>query len=297
MVYKCFKCNKEFKYESKLNEHKNRKIPCNKEKEELKCSLCNVFFTRPSHKKNHEKTQKHISNYNKVNQTNVNGDNINHIGDNYTNILNLTLNVQSFKNTNTSYIRKFIIEDIGERIYIETINKKYISETEKCKILFNSVLEILEKLHFNLNLDENHNLKILLIFPAIKKKIYEYLILDINSDTNKIIWISLDYDKMIDKILHHLYKLNNKIQNNNYDKFLMFLEQHLIKNKEFATELKPYIEQKLGELYINFNEKQKKEAREIKSTFEEKIIEYKNYRKEECTLENGFLPNVVNSDF
>lgn len=29
MSYKCIKCNKEFKYESKLNEHKNRKIPSN----------------------------------------------------------------------------------------------------------------------------------------------------------------------------------------------------------------------------------------------------------------------------
>ena len=28
MSYKCLKCNKEFKYESKLTDHKNRKISC-----------------------------------------------------------------------------------------------------------------------------------------------------------------------------------------------------------------------------------------------------------------------------
>jgi len=294
-MYNCIKCNKEFPTPSKLEAHKNRKNPCDAPKKEYKCEICNIKFVRPSHQRDHEKTQKHINNINKINQSNVNGDNINHIGDNYTNILNLTLNVQSFKNTDTSNIRKWIIEDIGERIYIETINKKYISDNDRVKIFFDSVLEILEKLHFNLNFDENHNFKILLIFPGIKKKVYEYLILDINSDTNKIVWISLDYDQMIDKILHHLYMLNKKIQNENYDKFIMFLEKYLIKNEETAKELKMYIEQKLGELYINFNKKQKKDNREIKSSFDEKIIEYTNYRKQECTLENGFNPEIINS--
>jgi transposase-like protein len=43
-MYKCNKCNKEFKYESKLNEHSKRKIPCNAVKKEYKCELCNVNF-------------------------------------------------------------------------------------------------------------------------------------------------------------------------------------------------------------------------------------------------------------
>ena len=38
-MYKCENCNKEFKYESKLNEHKNRKNPCNKEKKEYQVSI------------------------------------------------------------------------------------------------------------------------------------------------------------------------------------------------------------------------------------------------------------------
>ena len=75
MIYKCIICNKIFKYESKLNEHKNRKVSCNKEKEELKCILCNVNFTRPAEQKRHEKTQKHINNYNEIN--NISNNNLN----------------------------------------------------------------------------------------------------------------------------------------------------------------------------------------------------------------------------
>ena len=58
-MFKCFKCNKEFKYESKLNEHKNRKTECNKIKNKLKCDICNVDFQRPAEQNRHEKTKKH----------------------------------------------------------------------------------------------------------------------------------------------------------------------------------------------------------------------------------------------
>lgn len=54
-------------------------------------------------------------------------------------------------------------------MYVDTIAKKYISDIEKVKILFDGVIKILEHLHFNLGIEENHNLKILLIFPGIKK--------------------------------------------------------------------------------------------------------------------------------
>ena len=43
-MYKCIKCNKIFKYNSKLNEHQSRKIDCNKIKTELKCIICKVNF-------------------------------------------------------------------------------------------------------------------------------------------------------------------------------------------------------------------------------------------------------------
>ena len=68
-MLKCLKCNKKFKYESDLNRHKNRKTPCDK-KVELKCNYCNLSFTCSHNKSVHEKTKKHIKNYN----TEINGD-------------------------------------------------------------------------------------------------------------------------------------------------------------------------------------------------------------------------------
>lgn len=294
MNYKCSKCNKEFKYESKLTEHKNRKIPCNKEKEELKCKLCNINFSRPAHKIIHEKTKKHINAINNINQSNVNGDN--NINNSFNNIIQLTLNVNSFKNTDKSYIRNALIQEVGDFIYLETMEKKYLPDIEKVKILFNSVIKILESLHFNLNMEENHNFKILLIFPGIKKMVFEYLILEINGETQEILWNSLSYEDIIEKIFYHLYTLNNKYQNENYDKFILYLERYLIKNKEIAIELKPYIQQKLSDMYVDFNKKQKKDNREVKGDIEEKIKEYVIYRKQECKLQNGFNPNIINSE-
>jgi hypothetical protein len=295
-MFHCNKCKKQFKYESKLNEHKSRKTACDKNKDSLKCDICNITFSRSTHKKIHEQTKKHKNNL----QVHINGNNNNvnaHIGDNINNLIQLTLNVNSYKNTDTTPIRKALIEDIGEFEYLKIIEKKYLPDTEKVKMLFDSVLKILEELHFNLNFEENHNLKILLIFPGIKKKIYEYLILEINPETNNIVWNSLNYEEIIENIFHHLYALNNKVQNDNYDRFIIFLKRHLMYEKETALELKPIIEEKLSKMYIEFNNKQKKEKRKIAEDINEKAIEYVNYRKSECKLPNGFNPPVVNSQF
>jgi hypothetical protein len=291
-MYKCFKCDKEFKYESKLLEHKNRKKPCDQAKPDLECNICNLNFNCNAEKMRHEKTKKHII---KIKNLNINGDHNNtHIGD-INNILNLTLNVNSFKNTDTTRMRKSIIDDIGYNMYNEIMNKKYITDIDRTKMMFNIVLEILEKLHFSLDLEENHNLKILLIFPGIKKTVYEYLILEINPETKEIVWNSLKYEEMIKQILEHLFNINNKINNEDYDKLILFLKRYLVSNEETSIELKPYIEQKLGELYINFNNKQKKEPRNIKDSFPEKVSEYTNYRSQECKLNNGYNPNIINS--
>jgi len=291
-MYECLKCNKKFKYDSEYNRHKNKKIPCDKKKDELQCKICNLKFNCNTEQKRHEKTKKHINN---INQSNVYGDNNTHIGDINNSILNLTLNIKSFKNTDTSSIKQNLINDIGYNIYLDTINKDSLTDIDKVKKLFNVILELLEKLHFSLDLEENHNLKILLIFPGIKKKVYEYLILEIDPETKQIIWNSLKYEEMIKQIINHLLDLNNKINNDNYDKCLYFLKKYLITREEDAIELKPFVEEKLGELYKNFNNKQKKEPREIKNDFNENVAEYQNYRKEECKLNNGYIPEIINS--
>ena len=292
-MYKCIKCNKEFKYESQFSRHKNRKNPCNKKKE-YNCNVCNVQFKCPYDKLRHEKTKKHIIN---MNNYTINGDHA-HIGDNINNIqniINLTLQTKSFTDTDLSYLRKWIIDDVGNDLYIKTMNKEYLNSQDKVKSLFRGALEILEHLHFNLNNEDNHNCKILLMFPGFKKPIYEYLILEIETKTNKISWKSLSYDDFIKELFNHLTRMNETIQNENFEKYIYYLKKYLIHDDEISLELKSYIENKLSDLYINFNDKQKKDKREIKVNLEEKIQEYKTYRINECRLHNGYNPEIMNS--
>jgi hypothetical protein len=291
-MYKCFKCNKEFKYESKLNEHKNRKVSCDTPKKEYKCNLCSVKFISLAQQKIHENTKKHINNIT------INGDN-NIIGNNNSinNIINLTLNVNSFKDTDMSYIGRGLINDIGNYIYLETIENKRLTEIDKNLLLFDEIINLIEKLHFNIGVEENHNLKILLVFTGTKKKNYEYLILEINSDTKNIVWKSLKYEDLIDCLLDNLLILNNRFKNENYNKFIEYLRNNLIANKDNSKKLKPLIDKKLSDMYVNFNKRQDKGERDVKSEFNEKLQEYINYRNKECRLSNGFNPKIENSDF
>ena len=290
--YKCNKCQKIFNSPSKLERHKNNKIPCNKPKEDLKCDICNINFVRPSHKKIHEKTKKHINNV----EIHINGNQNNvHVGDNYQNIINLTLQTKSFNDTDFTYLRKWIIDDVGNDLYIKTMKKEFLCPQEKIKSLFRGTSEILETLHFNLNNEDNHNLKILLMFPGFKKPIYEYLILEIEQGTNKITWNTLTYEEFIKELFNHLTRMNETIKNENFEKYIYYLKKYLIHDEEISIEMKPFIENKLNDLYINFNSKQKKEPRPVKITIEEKIKEFKEYRDQETRLHNGYNPDVLNS--
>ena len=293
MVYKCLKCNKEFKFESKLNEHKNRKTRCDK-KENLKCNYCNVSFTCPYNKTIHEKTQKHIKN---VNIHNTGDNNIinSNITNSFNNLVNLTLNVNSFKDTDTSYVGIGLIRDIGNYIYPEILENNKLDKKEKIVLMFDEVIRILKKLHFNIGAEENHNLKILLVFPGLKHKTHEYLILEINKETKKITWKSVDYKTLLMNILEHLLILNDHCKNKNYIDFVNYLKTNLIDDKEMGKQLHSAIEIKLSEMYIDFNKEQNKPERDIKETFKEKLEEYINYRNQECRLNNGYNPEIINT--
>ncbi len=132
-MYKCLKCNKEFNYESKLKEHKNRKISCNLPKKEYKCEICKLTFTCPYNKNKHEKTQKHIKN---VNNKNVNN---NIINNNLENISNLnSINYEEKYN-------KLLIEMSNlQSKYNELINKN--SDLDKLNKELENKFNLLEKL-------------------------------------------------------------------------------------------------------------------------------------------------------
>ena len=89
--------------------------------------------------------------------------------------------------------------------------------------------------------------------------------------------------------------MNETIKNENFEKYIYYLKKFLIYDNEIALEMKPVIEEKLNELYINFNKKQKKEPRIVKDILKDKIQEYQEYRDIETRLHNGFNPEIINS--
>lgn len=293
-MHNCSKCNKTFKYDSELTRHKNRKVPCDAPKKEYKCEICNVNFICPAEQTRHEKTKKHINNYNTYNQSNVQN---NIHGDNIQNIIQLTLNVHSFKETDMSFINRSFINDMGNYIKEDILENKKFDELKKLELIFDEIIILLEKLHFNIGIEENHNLKILLIFPGIKKAVYEYLILEINPETKNILWNSLQFEDLIKNILDNLLILNTRRGTNyvNYNEFINFVKDNLLNNNKNLKILKPIIDKKLSEMYVNFNKKQNKLDRTEHEDFDDKINEYRYYRKKECKLNNGFDPEIINS--
>ena len=302
-MYDCIKCKKTFPTPSKLEAHKNRKNPCDKSKKKYKCDYCAINFKCNAEYLRHEKTNKHKY---KIENSTFNAESV-HIGDNFNiqNIINLTLNTKTFANSNVGLVSNLSIE-IVYGIYENIINNKYYSNYNRTLQLFkDAVILILDTLHFNISNTENHNLKILLMFPKIDKLIYEYLILEINKDTNELVWNSINYDQLLDEIFNlldninakNIEKHNNQISEKNltFNKFIEFLKQNLINDEENKIALKPEIESLLNNLYIQFNKNQKKDDREIEIDIKDKINEYKNYRNGECRLSNGHSPNIVNS--
>ncbi len=301
-IHRCTKCEKVFDVPSKLKRHLINKKSCEIPKTEYKCEICNVNFSSPSKKKRHEETSKHIKNVNNIygnyNQVNINGTNIQ-------NIINLTLNTKTFNNTNVGLVSNLSVELIYG-IYNSIITNKYMTEYQKAEHLFKeAVIFILDKLHFNIGNSENHNLKILLMFPKIDKLLYEYLILEIEPETSDLVWNKISYEQLLEEIFNLLRKINEKnaeIRGEQIEKNLIFtdcidfLKENLLDNEEYKKESQREIERLLNELYIKFNKEQKKANREVKLDILEKINEYKNYRNEECRLSNGFVPKVINSE-
>jgi hypothetical protein len=288
-MYKCDLCNKEFKYESKLNQHKNRKKSCIDNKNEYKCDLCNINFVRPSHQLRHEKTIKHINNYNKNIQNNVNGDNI--AGDQINNIINLTLNVKPFLESELIGLNN-LLNDIVNNLYLEEIENKNGIKNMNIKKLINGLILILEKVNFNISFEENHNCKILLMFPGINKSVYEYLVLEVDPISKKMIWNRLEYKFFIIEIFKLCRKIAKKYENENYYEYINILQDQILDNNLLVY--KEYIESELNNLYINFNKQQEKKDREIKIEFNDKLNEYKEYRGNELRLNNGVIPEVKN---
>lgn len=275
MTFICEKCNKEFKSKYNLNVHLNKKIPCNKIKEKIKCTICNIEFERKNHKEKHEKTEKHLKNIT------INNNNIN-----FNNIVNLTLSTNPFKHTNLDCIDYEMLENIYNK-YINSLEK---DDRYKFMVNFRSIIYLLEKIHFDLRNSANQNLRILLLFPNLEKKIIEYLILEINTETKAVTWQRLDYEEFLDKLIELLEKLNEKFEVPNFIQYIDHMKLILYKPNN-----KQNIEHMLTNMYKSYNYDQEKEKRNVSDTLNENINLYKKYRDNELKLSNGYIPDVINS--
>lgn len=108
-MFKCQKCYKSFKFKSHLERHENNKNSCNKAKEELSCIACNIYFKCNAEQLRHEKSKKHITNYN-VHIEDVNGN------------INITNNIIN----NTT-----IVEDELKKILQQEYEDKYNDKLTK----------------------------------------------------------------------------------------------------------------------------------------------------------------------
>lgn len=277
MSFKCEKCNKEFKNKYILNNHLTKKNPCNKIKEKLKCTICNIEFNRKFHKEKHEQTSKHIKN------VTINGNN--NIVDSFNNIVNLTLSTNPFKHTNLDCIDYEMLENIYNKF------KNSLEKDDKYKFMvnFRSIIYLLEKIHFDLRNKANQNLRILLLFPNLEKKIIEYLILEINTETKVVTWQRLEYVEFLDKLIELLEKLNERHEVENFTQYIDHMKLIL-----YNPNNKQNIEHMLTNMYKSYNYNQEKDKRTSSTILNENIKLYRNYRDNELMLSNGYIPNIIN---
>jgi hypothetical protein len=194
-------------------------------------------------------------------------------------ILKYDLLIDTIKNNNK--LKEFLI------FKLLNLSLSHISEEviiDKLSLIFNKLYDIDNLTDFNNLLKFN--------FPMPYNIIFCNFII---SNAIKFSQYYESYDDFIKELFNHLTRMNENIKNENFEKYIYYLKKYLIHDKELSLELKPYIENKLSDLYINFNQKQKKENREIKINLEEKIEEYKKYRTNECRLHNGYNPEIINS--
>ena len=70
------KCNKQFKYKSELEKHKNKKKPCNAKIENYDCDICGSNFNYKSLLERHLNGPVHKKNYNTQIANTINNNNV-----------------------------------------------------------------------------------------------------------------------------------------------------------------------------------------------------------------------------
>jgi len=238
MNYPCPKCKKEFKYQSLLKDHLNRKKPCNKLKEELKCNLCNVIFLRPKHQEIHDKTQKHLNKVleysNEKNRTSY-ADAL----ENIRKLMNVT-QMNQFLNTDVTSIdvNKLtnIISDSRTVNAIKFLKEDYhninhLDDDYPCIDFILCLIKILKELNFSTKNPQNHNCKILAFYDALNNEdsCNKYLILDKDLQ-NLFYWNEISYEEFLNLLLKLMNLVNNHFNIVNLNYIIIYLNKYFKNN-------------------------------------------------------------------
>ena len=254
MKYICIKCNKSFNFKSKLEEHNNRKTPCDIKNESYNCTICESKFNHKSLLERHEKSKKHITNYN-IHIENLNVTNNNYYGD-------VTI-INAFNETDLNILNE--IKDIDDVYYQHNELIKMFENFEyeddgmypsnqyfvNC---FEYFIKIFTKLNFNLAYSENHNCRCLM-FKQINTplaNIIEYQILTIDNIMKRYEWENINYNIFIEKFINLMQDIDKKFNNINFKRVLDYVnkyKQHFLSNDDYC---KTKIEKSLLEEYNKF---------------------------------------------
>jgi hypothetical protein len=304
-MYNCIKCNKEFKFKSELERHKNKKKSCNKIIE-YKCNNCNKEFLNMSNLKSHinkknkcvkinledkikelELEVKELKQNTNIHNNNI--DNSNNIYINNSGNLNLNIFSTAGKIYYEYYNKSLNLDNLN--INYETINNLILEScTDDLSNIFNFTKTI-QEICFNMNLPENWIICHDELFNQLKLKINKDNIVNCKDNILSLLYTIAKQIVIIkciddDKLLFYNTFINKYENNeyNNHENINQFI-------KIFDNELKKYNSEILKIIHNKkYNNKQIEYIDEL-NNFENEDMSYITKNK----LELEFL-TIINKD-
>jgi len=260
-MFPCCLCGKIFNTKYHLNRHKNdRKNPCDTKKIiEYNCKYCEISFKYKSDYERHEKTKKHITNYNiKIDKVNIENFNINIIG-----------GIKTFSETCLNVLThsdiEYLLQDDNKLInmlkYIKEDDDEIFGSSEYIINSFNFFIKIFSKLNFNLAYTKNHNCAIY-SFTKLNNSYIEYHLLEIDNINKQYTVEHIEYKKFIEEFINLMIKVNDSFKNDDFKILLDYIKRY---NKMIYSEnTQITIENILYSSYSKFKEAKKNISEEEK---------------------------------